>query len=67
MYKRFHEGHHFILMAMEVHNTPDRDMDCFIKECMLVFSTIDNQGVIYPCMFAFNFLGIVLVLFFNVF
>jgi hypothetical protein len=32
-YKGFHEGHHFIPMAMEVHGTPGRNMDCFIKEC----------------------------------
>jgi hypothetical protein len=29
-YKGLHEGHHFIPMAMEVHDTPERDMDCFI-------------------------------------
>jgi hypothetical protein len=33
-YKRLHEGHHFILMAMEVHDTPMCDMYCFIKECV---------------------------------
>jgi len=27
------DGHHFILMTMEVHNAPRRDMDRFIKEC----------------------------------
>jgi hypothetical protein len=32
-YRRFHEGHHFIPMVMEMHNIPKRDMDCFIKEC----------------------------------
>jgi len=36
-YKRFHEGHHFILMIMEVHSTPGRDMDHFIKECAPFF------------------------------
>jgi len=36
-YKRFHEGHHFIPMAMEVHNTLGRDMDHFIKECACLF------------------------------
>jgi hypothetical protein len=30
-YRRFHEGHHFILMAMEVHGTLEHDMDRFIK------------------------------------
>jgi hypothetical protein len=64
-YKGLHEGHHFILMAMEVHNTPRHDMDHFIKECAL-FSTIDDQEVIYPCLFAFNFLSNLLVLPFNV-
>jgi len=46
-YKRLHEGHHFILMAMEVHGAPRCDMDRFIR-CVLVFSTIDNRKVIYP-------------------
>jgi hypothetical protein len=36
-YKALHEGHDFILMAMEVHNTPKRDMDHFIKECAGLF------------------------------
>jgi len=31
-YKRIHERHHFILIAMEVHNASKCDMDCFIKE-----------------------------------
>jgi hypothetical protein len=30
-YKGFREGCHFILMAMEVHSAPRRDMDRFIK------------------------------------
>jgi hypothetical protein len=36
-YRRFHEGHHFILMAMEVHSTPKCDMDCFIRDCARFF------------------------------
>jgi hypothetical protein len=36
-YKRFHEGHQFILMAMEMHNTPKHDMSHFIKECACLF------------------------------
>jgi hypothetical protein len=32
-YKRIHEKHHFILMAMKVHDPPKCDMDHFIKEC----------------------------------
>jgi len=32
-YKGLHEGHHFIPMAMEVHNTARHDMDCFTREC----------------------------------
>jgi hypothetical protein len=36
-YKRFHKGHHFILMAMEVHNALGRDMDHFIRECARPF------------------------------
>ncbi len=36
-YKRLHEGHHFILMAMEMHGAPWHDMDHFIKECARLF------------------------------
>ncbi len=36
-YKRLHEGHHFISMALEVHGTPRCDMDRFIKECAHIF------------------------------
>jgi hypothetical protein len=36
-YKKFHEGHHFIPMAMEVHSAPGHDMDHFIKECAHLF------------------------------
>jgi hypothetical protein len=36
-YKEFHEGHHFISMALEVHGVFERDMDCFIKECAHLF------------------------------
>jgi hypothetical protein len=36
-YKRFHEGHHFIPMAMEVHDAPEHGKDHFIKECVRLF------------------------------
>jgi hypothetical protein len=36
-YRRLHERHHFIPMAMEVHNAPGCDIDCFIKECACLF------------------------------
>jgi hypothetical protein len=36
-YRRFHEGHHFILMAMEVHRALEHDMNHFIKECECLF------------------------------
>jgi hypothetical protein len=36
-YRGLHEGHHFIPMAMEVHDTLERDMDCFISECVRLF------------------------------
>ncbi len=63
-YKGLQEGHHFILMAMEVHSTLGHDIDHFIKECARLFH-IDNQEVVYPCLFAFNFLSNVLVLLSN--
>ncbi len=36
-YRGLHERHHFILMAMEVHGTPEHDMDHFIRECARLF------------------------------
>lgn len=36
-YKRCHEKHHLILMAMEVHSAFGRDMDHFIRECVHLF------------------------------
>jgi hypothetical protein len=65
-YRRLHEGHCFILMAMEVHDKLRHDMDHFIKECACL-STINDREVIYPCLFAFNFAGNMLVLLFNMF
>jgi len=50
-YKGFHEGHHFILMVMEMHCALGHDMDRFIKECADLFS--------------FIFSGIMLILFFS--
>jgi hypothetical protein len=40
-YKKFHERYHFILVTVEVHNTLQHDMDCFIRECVHFF-TIDD-------------------------
>jgi hypothetical protein len=36
-YRGLHEGHHFILMVMEVHDIPGHDMDYFIRECAHLF------------------------------
>jgi hypothetical protein len=36
-YKRFHERHHFIPMAMEMHDVLECDMDSFIKKCVHFF------------------------------
>ncbi len=37
MYKKLHEEHHFIPMAMEVHNALGHDMDHFMRECAHFF------------------------------
>jgi hypothetical protein len=37
IYRGLHEGHHFILMTMEVHGTLGHDIDHFIKECVCFF------------------------------
>jgi hypothetical protein len=36
-YRGLHERHHFIPMAMEIHNAFGLDMNCFIKECARFF------------------------------
>jgi hypothetical protein len=36
-YKGLYERHHFIPMAMEVHDAPVCDMDCFIEVCAHLF------------------------------
>ncbi len=64
-YKGFHEEHHFIQMAMEVHSALKHDMD-HLSGNVFVFSMIDNWEVIYPCLFGFIFLGNMLVLLSNV-
>jgi hypothetical protein len=43
-YRGFHEGHHFILMAMEVHSAPKCNMDRFIKECAHLFHNKQSRG-----------------------
>jgi len=61
-YKRLHERHNFFLMAMEVHGALRHDKDHFIKECACL-STIDDREVIYPCLFAFSFSNMLILLF----
>ncbi len=36
-YRGFHEGHHIIMIAMEVHDAPKHNMECFIRECTCLF------------------------------
>jgi hypothetical protein len=43
-YKGFHEGHHFILMAMEVHGISRYDMDHFVRECAHFFHDRWSKG-----------------------
>jgi hypothetical protein len=43
-YRGLHEGHHFILMAMEVHGAPKNDMDRFIRECAHLFHSKQPRG-----------------------
>jgi hypothetical protein len=64
-YIGFHEGHHFIFMVMKMHIAFGHDMDHFIKECAHLFSTIDDQKIIYSCFFAFNFSSNMLIFFFS--
>ncbi len=41
-YKRIHEGHHFILMAIKVHDAPQTWYGSFLLGSVLFFSTIDG-------------------------
>jgi hypothetical protein len=43
-YRKLHEGHHFIPMAMEVHDTPGHDMDCMFKERAHLFHDRQSRG-----------------------
>jgi hypothetical protein len=43
-YRGFYERHHFILMVMEVHDTLERDMDCFIRDCACFFHDRQSRG-----------------------
>ncbi len=43
-YKRLHEGHHFIPMAMEVYGAFGHDMDRFIRECARLFHDRQLKG-----------------------
>jgi len=43
-YRRIHEGHHFILMAMEVHGTLRHDMDHFNRDCARLFHNRQSRG-----------------------
>jgi len=43
-YRGLQEGHHFISTAMEVHGTPERDMDRFIREFVHLFHDRRSKG-----------------------
>jgi hypothetical protein len=43
-YRGLHEGHHFILMAMELHGAPKPYMDRFIKEGVCLFHDRQSRG-----------------------
>jgi hypothetical protein len=43
-YRKIHEGHHFIPMAMEVHGPLGHVMDCFIMESIRFFHDRQLKG-----------------------
>jgi len=45
-YRGVHEGHHFIPTAMEVHDAPGHDIDCFIEECVHLFHDRQLKGYV---------------------
>jgi len=46
-YKRIQKRHHFIPMAMEVHDALEHDMDRFIKEFVHLFHNRRSKGHLY--------------------
>ncbi len=62
MYNGLHERYHFILMAMEMNDALGVIWIVSLGS-VLDSSMIDDQEVIYPCPFAFNFSSNMLVLF----
>jgi hypothetical protein len=52
-YKRFHEGHHFILMAIKMHNA--HDMDRFIKKCAHLFHRKQSKNYLSFFFFCIQF------------
>jgi len=55
-YKRLHERHHFILMAMEVHDARRCDMDHFIMKCARLFHDrlLKDHQLLYFCICFFK-------------
>jgi len=64
-YKRFHERHHFIPMATEVHGALGHDMDHFIKEYARLFHDKQSRGHL-SFFFTFSFSSNMLILLFSV-
>jgi hypothetical protein len=50
-YKKLHEKHHFILMAVEVHGAPGCDMNHFFRKCARLFSDIQSKNhlILFVC------------------
>jgi len=46
-YRRLHEGHHFISMAMEVYGAPEQNIDRFIRECACLFHDRCPRGHLF--------------------
>ncbi len=46
-YIKLQEGHHFISMAMEVHDAPRHDTDHFIRECVHLFHDRRSKGHLF--------------------
>ncbi len=46
-YRKLHEGHHFIPMAMEIHDASRRDVDYFIMECVHLFHNRRSRGHLF--------------------
>jgi len=66
-YKKFHEEHHFIPIAVKVHSALGHDVNHFVRECIRLFHNRRSKGHLSLSFLHSNFQGNVLALLFSMF